>query len=53
MKVQKMKETKRPSKTYRNPFIVQAFKGEIDLKTKVEKDRTKYSRKTKHKNKDY
>lgn len=33
----------------RNHMIVQAFKNEIDLKTKVERDRTKYSRKTKHK----
>lgn len=36
----------------RNPFIVAAFKNEIDLKTQVVRDRTKYSRKAKHK-KDY
>jgi hypothetical protein len=36
----------------RNSTIIAAYKNEIDLKTKVEKDRTKYSRKTKHK-KDY
>jgi hypothetical protein len=36
----------------RNHMIVQAFKNEIDLKTKVERDRTKYNRKEKHK-KDY
>lgn len=38
---------------HRNPFIVQAFKNEIDLKTKVEEDRTKYTRKIKHKSKNH
>lgn len=39
----------------RNSMILAAYKKEIDLKTKVEKDRTKYSRKEKHVNskKDY
>jgi len=33
----------------RNPMIVAAFKKEIDLKTKTFVDKTKYSRKQKHK----
>lgn len=33
----------------RNRVIEKAFRNEIDLKTKVEKDRTKYNRKEKHK----
>lgn len=37
----------------RNPFIRAAFNNEINLSTKVEKDKTKYSRKEKHKSKDY
>jgi len=48
-----MKKKKvKPAKA-RNPMIIAAFKNEIDLKTKVEPDRTKYSRKEKHKKKDY
>lgn len=34
----------------RNPIIASAFKGEINLCTKVYKDKTKYTRKKKHKN---
>ena len=33
----------------RNPMIVAAFKKEINLQTKVTKDKTRYSRKQKHK----
>lgn len=36
----------------RNSMIVSAFKNEIDLKTQVQRDKTKYYRKDKHK-KDY
>ena len=34
----------------RNPAIIKAFKREIDLKTKVVQDKSKYDRKIKHKN---
>lgn len=37
----------------RNGDILKSFKREINLKTKVVKDKTKYSRKNKHKGKSY
>lgn len=37
----------------RNPMIIAAFKNEIDLKTQVIPDKKKFSRKEKHKKKDY
>jgi hypothetical protein len=43
------KETIKP----RNPIIRAAFKNEIDLKTQVVKDKSKYNRKEKHKKKEY
>lgn len=36
----------------RNSIIVAAYKNEIDLKTKVERDKKKYNRKIKHKKED-
>jgi hypothetical protein len=42
-KRKKIKENKN-----RNPIIIQAFNGGINLCTKVEKDKKKYSRKKKH-----
>ena len=36
----------------RNPIILQAFKREINLSTRVEADKTKYNRKSKY-NEDY
>lgn len=36
----------------RNKVVIAAFNNEVNLTTKVEQDRTKYNRKTKHK-KDY
>ena len=44
MKKKKLKEHKP-----RNPMIIAAFKKEINLQTKVVKDKKKYSRKQKHK----
>lgn len=34
----------------RDPVIIAAFKDEIDLQTKIPRDRSKYTRKIKHKN---
>lgn len=42
MKTNNIRET-------RDPFIIKSYKREINLQTKVEKDKTKYSRKSKHK----
>lgn len=47
-----MKKTKPKLFKKRNPIILSAFEGSIDLKTQVQKDKKKYTRKNKHKGND-
>jgi hypothetical protein len=49
MKIQRIKKKAEPI-ARRDGTILAAFRGEIDLKTKVEADKSKYNRKKKHKN---
>ena len=48
MKIQRIKKKAEPI-ARRDGTILAAFRGEIDLKTKVEADKSKYNRKKKHK----
>lgn len=41
------------AKKPRDPNVLAAIRGEINLCTKAFADKTKYTRKSKHKNKDY
>lgn len=47
------KKKKQSQVKERNPMIIAAFKNELNLKTQVVPDKKKYSRKEKHKTKDY
>lgn len=48
-----MKKTKKKPLIQRDGNILLAAQGHINLSTKTVPDKTKYTRKTKHKNKDY
>lgn len=48
-----MKKKKTRYKAPRNKVVLASFNNEVNLSTKIEADKTKYSRKTKHKTVDF